>query len=73
MDNARPSCVMLSWKGFANSPQRVRTQIVCPQFAVAGILPESLDSVRKGSGVLAGFLPLVFYTESQERKAAVGC
>lgn len=72
MDTARPSGVMLCFgKALLIHHQRVRTQIVCPQFAVAGILPESLDSVRKRSGVLAGFLPLVFYTE--ERKAAVGC
>lgn len=44
-----------------------------PQFAFPAILPESLDSVRKGSGVLTRFLPLVFYTESQKRKATVEC
>ena len=38
------------------------------QFAVAGILSESLDTVRKGPGVLAGSLSVLHYTESQEKK-----
>ena len=38
------------------------------QFAVAGILSESLDTVRKGPGVLAGSLSVLHYTESQEKR-----